>query len=344
MASWLRQAPLVAAVAILAGCTTSGEESTTAARVLGDFATIQPCSLTSLEVFDEFGSAEFGTPGSLDHCTVVVKPDASETVSLKRNVAEEVTIVVGELLRPSDDIPFLPTAKLEDVTDSIYTTQPDDVGVSCWQTLVFAEDDLALSVRSSLSPTASPFPTCDMVAAGMAKVVEVIQAGEVEHRSPEPNSLVSLDPCDLVDDETVAALPGFAEAQRVDSPGRHQCYWRTSTGMDGLRVTVSFGVAEPPEPRSSLGFDVNADPIAGRQSVTTYVPSSSKFCIVETGHIPFEEVAGATGLVEVVEVKADLPPGQSDPTGQLDEPDRVKAACEGALAVAKELWPRLPSA
>lgn len=244
--------------------------------------------------------------------------------------------MVGELARPSAD-PFLPNDKLEDVTDSIYTTQPDDVGVSCWQTLVFAEEDLALSVRSRMSPTASPVPTCDMVAAGMAKVVEVILAGEVEHRSPAPNSLITLDPCALVADETVTALPGFAEARRVDSPGRHRCYWRTSTRADGLRLRVTFGVAKPPEP--SKHVDGNTDPIAGRSSVTTY---TDRFCGVETGHIPFDEVAGATGFVETVEVDADLPLGQGNSAAETHQTD--PAVCEGAHAIASALWPRLPSA
>ncbi|HEX6355598.1 DUF3558 family protein [Actinophytocola sp.] len=330
MESWLRRTPLVAvAVAVLAGCTTSGD----ATRVLGDLATIQPCGLTDPEVFAEFGSAEFGPPESLDYCTVVVKPGASETDSLTRKAAEEVTIMVGELARPSAD-PFLPTDKLEDVNDSIYTTKPDDVGVSCWQTLVFAEEDLALSVRSRMGPTAKPVPTCDMVTAGMAKVVEVILAGKVEHRSPAKNSLIALDPCDLVSDETVTALPGFAEARRVDKPNRHQCYWRTP-GMDGPGVKVTFGVAKPPEP--SNDFDGNSDPIAGRPSITT---DTGGFCTVETGHIPFEEVMGTTGLVETVAVDTDVPSGRGD-----DENDQADSpACEGALAIARALWPRLPSA
>jgi hypothetical protein len=335
MTSWLRRMPLtgVAAVAVLAACTTSGETKA-AARVLGDLATIQPCGLTSLEVFAEFGSAEFGPPESLDYCTVVVKPAASETESLTRSVAEEVTIMVGALARPSAD-PFLPTDKLEDVTDSIYTTRPDDADVSCWQTLVFAGEDLALSVRSRMSPTASPVPTCDMVTAGMAKVVEVIRAGKVEHRSPAPNSLITLDPCDLVTDETVTALPGFAQARREDSPGRHECYWRTSTGP---RLKVTFGVAQPPA--LSKNFDGNSDPIAGRPSVTTYTHRS---CGVETGHIPFEEVAGATGLVETVTVDTEVPLDQDNSADRYDD-ETDPAVCDGALAIAKALWPRLPSA
>lgn len=343
MASWLRRTPLVvvAAVAILAGCTTGDDGSRNVERDLGDLAMIQPCSLTDPEVFAEFGAAEFGAPESLDYCTIVVKPGASGTASFRRNAdaAEEVTVMVGELLRPSDGIPFLPTDKLEDVTDSMYTTKPDDIGGSCWQTLVFAEADLVLSVRSRISPSAQPVPTCDMVTTGMAKVVEVIQAGKVGHRSPASNSLVSLDPCELVADETITALPGFAEAQRVDSPSRHRCYWRTSTGADGLRLKVTFGVAELPESRETLGSDVDTELIAGRPSVITYIGSSSGLCTVETGHIPFEEIEGETGFVEIVQVDADVPTGQGDPSGNLDEAD---AACEGAVEVATQLWSRLP--
>jgi hypothetical protein len=342
MASWLRRTPLVtvAAISVLAGCTTTDDEAPEpTTSVLGDLATIQPCGLISPGVFDEFGSAEFGEPESLDYCTVVVTPDSAGTVSLRRDVAEdvaeEVTITVGQLVRPSD-VQYLPTDKLEDVADSIHTTRPDDRGDSCSQALVFAEEDLALTVRSRLPVTAEPTPTCDLVTAGMAKVVEVVLAGEVEHRSPAPNSLVPLDPCDLVDDETVTALPGFAEARRVDSPGRHQCRWRTP---DALKATVTFGVAPPPRLPESL--DGNSDPLAGRPSVT--IPFTVS-CTVETGHTPFDEVDGATGFVETVEVYADTPRGQGGLTDRSDETDQADDSCAGAVAIAGALWPRLPGA
>ncbi|GAB3459983.1 DUF3558 family protein [Actinophytocola sediminis] len=333
MTSWLRRTPLVAmaTVAILAGCTTNGEESRSATKVLGDLATIQPCGLTDPEVFAEFGPAEFGPPESFGFCTVVVQLDDSEASSFSRSDAEEVTIMIGELARPSADR-FVPTDKLEDVTDSIHTSKPVDQGGSCWQTLVFAGEDLAISVRSRLDWGAAPVPTCELVEAGMARVVEVIQSGKVEHRSPKSNSLIPLDPCDLVADETITALPGFAEARRVASPDRHRCQWRTSTGADERKVEVTFGVRQPPE--LSTTFDGNADPIAGRPSVTTYTAGN---CGIETGHIPFEEVAGAAGLVETVVVDTSL-------RAQPDEPDQADpAVCDGALAVAEALWPRLPS-
>ena len=310
MGSWLRRTSLVAAAAVvLAGCTT-GDGST---NVLGDLATVQPCSLTSLDVFAEFGTAEFGPPEALGYCTVLIKPAATD--SFARAAAEEITIMIGALSRPSAD-PYLPTDKLEDVGDSLYTTKPDDAEVSCWQTLIFAGEDLALSVRSRMRPTAGPVPTCDMVTAGMAKVVEVIRAGEVEHRKPAANSLIALDPCDLITDETITALPGFAKARRVSRPDHHECYWQTSPSIDTLHLRVAFWVGPPPKP--STTFDSSTVTIAGRPSVTSF---TGETCTIETAHIPFGEQAG---YVETVTLTADAP-------------------CEGALTVARALWPRLPN-
>jgi hypothetical protein len=170
-----------------------------------------------------------------------------------------------------------------------------------------------------------------MVAAGTAKVVEVVLAGKVEHRSPAPDSLVSLDPCDLVADETVTALPGFAEAQRVRSPGRHRCLWRTPGRADNrMTISVTFAVEPPPESLDYSSLGASAEPIAGRPSVT--IPLGTG-CNVETGHIPFTEAAGATDIVETVAVSTDVPPDLRD-----------SADCAGAVAVATALWPRLPSA
>ena len=327
---------MVAAIGILAGCTTSvGEASKTTALLLGDLATIEPCSLTDPEVFAEFGDAEFGPPDALNYCTVLITP----------NAADQVTILVGALGRPSAHYRGTPLPrKLEDVADSIYTTKLDDRGYSCWQTLVFEEEDLTLDVSGRNDINAdSPASSCDMVAAGMAKVVEVVLAGDVEHRTPEPNSLVSVDPCDLVTDETVTALPGFAAVQRTDSPGGHRCRWSLPPGPERpLSVSVYFGVGTIPTSRDYPGLPVTSSTIAGRPSIILPIGDSS--CTVETGHIPFDEVEGATDMVETVEVYAETPPGQRDTAGELDQHELDDATCEGAVAVATALWPRLPSA
>jgi hypothetical protein len=319
------------AVAVLTGCsarlgglplpaTTLDEPSAITAEVLGDLSTIEPCTLTGPEVFSEFGSAEFAAPESLDYCTVSVKPDTSS----------EVVVTVGQLGRLSDR-PELETQRLEDVDDGLYTARSSDDPSFCSQVLVFAEDDLTLDVSGSVF-TGTVTTACDMVAAGMGKVIEVIQDGNVGHRFPEPASLVTLDPCDLVSDATVTAQPGFAAATRRDNPGGHLCSWATSTGADRVSLSVVFGAGSMPE--VAAASESNTDPIAGRPSVTNMFPTSGSltFCLVETGHISFTEFEEHLGMVEVASVYARVPAAQQ------------RIACPAAVAVATEVWPKLPPA
>ena len=80
--------------------------------------------------------------------------------------------------------------------------------------------------------------TCSIAEAGMDHVIEVVLDGNVAHRSPAPNSLVVLDPCALVSDGDVTAVPGLAGMRRPDNyPGKHKCRWT----QGDLVVVVAFG-------------------------------------------------------------------------------------------------------
>lgn len=321
---------LVTVLAALTGCSAklgglplpgpAAAESPVTAEVLGDLSTIEPCTLTDPEVFRRFGSAEFGTPESLDYCTVSVRPDLSS----------EVIIRVGRLGRLSD-APDLQGQRLEDVDDNLYTVQGYDDSSICSQALVFAGDDLTIEV-AGIHSAGEVTTNCDMVAAGMDQVIDVIRNGGVGHRFPEPDSLVTLDPCDLVGDETVTAFPGFADLARVDNPGGHQCHWRSPTDETELRVEVAFEAGPMPEVWSE-GVS-NTNPVAGRPSVTNMNPRAAEatVCVVSTGHIPFTEFEEQLGLVEIAEVFVYVP-GENQPV-----------ACQAATAVATELWPKLPPA
>lgn len=319
---------MVLAAAVLTGCSSkvggrpiadeTFSEPRSAVEVLGELTTIEPCSLTDPEVFAEYGEVDFALPESLDYCSILVKPDAST----------EVVVTVGQLNRLSDN-PDLESQKLEDVNDELYTVQVSPDQSFCAQALVFAEEDLMLEVSTYMLAGESTI-TCEMVQDGMDRVIEVIESGEVEHRSPVTDSLVTLDPCALIEDATVTALPGFAAAEREDNPGRHQCYWRTSAGDDRLSVRVIFGAGPTPLVTDVAG--ANANPIAGRPTVTNPFrdAGSSAFCTVETGHIPFTEVEGQPAVVELAQIFVRMPAGQ------------VQAGCQAAVAVATALWPQLP--
>jgi hypothetical protein len=327
----LRRTLLVTVLfAVLTGCsstlggqplpaTTIDEPPGLTAEVLGDLTTIEPCTLTDPEVFAQFGTAEFGAPEALDYCTVSVKPQPSS----------EVMITVGQLGRLSDH-PELEGQRLRDVEEGLYTAQPSDDPSFCTQVLVFAEDDLTLEVTGSVF-SGTVTTACDMVAAGMDKAIEVILDGGVGHRSPEPSSLVTVDPCDLVTDGTITAQQGFASATRQDNPGGHQCSWTTSTGADRFTVRATFGAG--PTPTALPGAETNTNPVAGRPTVTNLTSAASAvFCLVETGHIAFSEFEDQPGMVEVASVLARVPEAQR------------ALACPAAVAVATELWPKLPPA
>lgn len=322
---------VLAAAVVLTGCSAkfgglpmpgkgAGAPAITA-EVLGDLRTVEPCTLTDPGVFSRFGPAEFGTPESLDYCSVSIRPDTST----------EVLVMVGQLGRLSDD-PGLAERRLEDVDDGVYRARANTDVALCSEALVFAADDLTLTVAGTTYSGAAE-NTCEMVAAGMDKVVEVVEKGGVGHRFPEPDSLVMLDPCELVPEGTVTALPGFAAATRQDNPGRHQCSWGAPEGADRLRVTVVFGAGSSPKVYGGA-VGSNTDPIAGRPTVTNPFPGTgdSSFCRVETGHIAFTEFEEHLGMVEVASVYSRAPAGQ------------VRAACQAATAVAAVVWPRLPPA
>jgi hypothetical protein len=295
------------------------EKPATAVEALGELTTIDPCSLTDLAVFDLFGTAEFATPESLDYCAVEVH----------RSTGSTVWVMIGQLGRLSDR-PELEGQRLEEISEELYTVQLNEDSAFCSQALVFAAEDLLLEVTSA-SVSGSPSTECEMTVAGMEQVVATIEEDGVEHRSPEPDSLVAMDPCELVDDATVTALPGFAAARREDNPGGHQCSWQTSSGEDRLSVRVAFEAGDIPIAATARG---NSDPIAGRPTAMNSYENvgSAAICTVETGHIPFTGPENDLGLVEVASVSVRVPAAQA------------QAGCPAAKAVAAALWPKLPPA
>jgi hypothetical protein len=282
----------------------------TAESVFGDFTTVAPCSLTDPSTFDAFGTARFGEPEStLDYCTVLVQTAADAAVSVNVGLFEELATT-----------PELANQRVRDVERGMWVGQRPTGTSFCTQVLVFPE---GVTVEVHAYETQGEADTCSIAGAGMDHVIEVVLDGKVAHRSPAPNSLVVLDPCALVSDGDVTAVPGLAGMRKPDNyPGKHKCRWT----QGDLVVVVAFGAGSKPAADRAL-------PLAGRPTVTSPVEVSERsFCTVETGHIPFTEVAGVADQVELASVFVNMPPGQS------------AAACTAAHAVAEVLWPKLPAA
>jgi hypothetical protein len=328
LVSVLPRVVAVAACLVLSACTTRvggapvagttlPEEPAelTAAAVFDDFTTVDPCSLTSPSVFSSFGDVDFATPESLDYCAISVKPSSG-------NEALIAVGAFGEL----EAQPELQGKRVKDVDGGLWVGQQDDTPDYCSQQLVFP-DGVTVQVQGSLY--LGEVDTCPMVEAGMDQLIKVVQDGDVEHRSPDRDSLVLIDPCTLVDDDAVAAIPGLAGARQPnDYPGEHTCFWEVS---QDVTVRLQFGAGLKPTATSE---GANADPVAGRPTATNPYPNfgSRSFCGVETAHIPFTEAEVDEDVFELASVFVRMPQGQ------------VAAGCAAARAMAELVWPKLPDA
>jgi hypothetical protein len=286
----------------------------TANDLLGDLATLDPCSLTDPREFAGFGTAKLGVLDSLDDCLVEIKNADSEGITLS----------VGGLDRV-EALPDLGGKKSTELGGGLKVVEYDADSGYCNNLLVFP-DGITLSVNASLFEGTEP-RLCELVKAGVDKAVAVLRAGAVKHREFARNSLGAMDPCSLVSDEARAAVPGLTGARPRTYPARHDCAWTAADNSTRLRVMFTTG----PEPRPT-GPGATQSPIAGRSSVLSPTPDAGDyvFCGAQTRHVAFH-AAGQSGLVEIAAVFVRMRRGQVD------------QACRAATAVATSVWPRLPT-
>jgi hypothetical protein len=287
----------------------------TAEFAFDDLTTVAPCSLTDPEAFTDFGTLKFSTPESLDYCAIRINTDS----------AADVVISVGAFGVLSAQ-PELESKRVKEVDQGLWVGQQDSDPSFCSQLLVFP-DGVTMQVAGSVYDGSAN--TCPMVEAGMDYAIDVILDRDVEHRDPENTSLLLIDPCDLVDDDDIGAIPGLAGVSTPnDYPGKHTCFWEQSPGSP-LTVRVEFGAGAEPD----VYGDATEGLVAGRQSVTTKYPDIGEhdYCAVQTGHIPFDEIEGEDA-VETASVYVRVPTGQ------------LAAACTAATAVAELVWAEIPSA
>ncbi|MFC4856665.1 hypothetical protein [Actinophytocola glycyrrhizae] len=317
----------VVAVGFLSACTakvgglpvatTTVPDELTSEVVFDDLTTVAPCSLTDPGAFDEYGTAEFTAPESLDYCAVRVNDISKDA---------DVILSIGAFSVLSAQ-PELADNHVKDVEGGLWVGQQDDTPTFCSQLLVFP-DGVTMQVSASVYDGSTD--TCPMVETGMDHAIDVITDRDVEHREPERNSLLRIDPCELVDDDDIAAIPGLEGVSRPDEyPGRHTCFWERSPGSP-VTVRVQFGAGPRPGVYSQGGTE---GLVGGRPSATNRYPKvgENSYCAVETAHIRFDEIAGEDAY-EVASVYSRAAGGQID------------AACAAATAVAELVWPELPQA
>lgn len=318
----LPRALVLLAVVFLSACTTrvggfpvaatTLPEDLTAEAAFDDLRTVDPCSLTSLDVFDGFGGGELGKPESLDYCSVEVG-------------GGDVLISVGAF-GVLDAVPEVRSKRVKEVDRGLWIGWQDNTPSYCSQLLVFP-DGVTMQVQGTVYE--GDADTCPMVEAAMDHATEVVLDGGVEHREPGRDSLLLVDPCSLVGDGDVAAVPGLTGLRGSDEyPGRHTCFWEGPGGQ--VTARLQFGAGAKPAAYGNAG--ANENPVAGRPSATNPYPDvgEASYCAVESAGIPFAEADG--DYFEVASVFVRMPKGQ------------VAEGCAAATALAQKVWPKLPDA
>jgi hypothetical protein len=283
-----------------------GEGPGSAAAVLGDFATYDPCSVVDPSAFDEFGEAGIiDDRRSFEMCPLSLTTDDGL-----------LTISVGRL-----GVPGKETERIAELGDGRWIGQWYESASYCTQGLVFT-DDVVLEVG-----VGGGVDLCAVAEAGVRMVADVLDAGPADHHDYPENSLALHDPCDMVTDDVVRDLPAYDKARRDPAPAGHTCSWSQVTHGAATTLSVSFTIGSPPA--GSLDEDEERD-IAGRQTVVSpFEGESGAFmCTVSTAHI-LSDLSDRRGAVELAEVSTYAPAN-----GTLD--------CTSAVTVATEVWERLP--
>jgi hypothetical protein len=292
--------------------TPSGGTSTS---LLGEFRTIDSCSLTDPGEFSEFGTSRWGVIDSLDECLVEV---------VTGNPDEPVSVYVGNLDHV-EAFPDIRGKKSRDVGDGLKVVDYESESSYCSQLLVFP-DGLTMTV-SATPYRGEEAKLCDLVTAGMNKAVKVIEDGRVNHRAYPFNSLAAIDPCVIVPGDATAAVPNLGTVSPKSYPAKHNCLWASADAVNGPRLRVMFIAGTPPK---AAGEGSSETLVAGRPTVLSQssTAGTNVYCFAEAGHVP---LVNQPGLVEKVFVSVRLPK------------DQAGSVCKAAADVAGVLWPRLPA-
>jgi len=309
---------LVALALCLTGCATivvgtpvSGAAAAarpmSAARELGDFSTIDPCSIVDTEGLPTDLAAQSEPEQSLDYCALHVTSGGGAAEA-----------EVGALIFQGPD-----AGTPESLPSGLWLYPGTVEQGSCSAYLKFHEGIEMTSTVYSTDGTGSS-ALCRSADELARNVSGVLARGPVTHRSFPAKSLGALNPCTFLDQATLAAAGVDTYPTRY--PAHHECDWTSSDG--NLAVSLTFIVGLPPVAQQNVS---TAAQIAGRNSVLySSTNSGAADCWIDTGGMPFS--AGGPNLVEIAEIYV------------TDQNQTTDQACSVGTTLATAAWPALPSA
>ncbi|MDT7796787.1 MAG: hypothetical protein QOI78_220 [Actinomycetota bacterium] len=237
----------------------SGPSPLTASAALGDYATVDYCSL-------------------LDVAAVVPGATAVPTFENCQADLGSRTVLVGPLASDADPN-IKPYDYLGPVPDGVAVQQSTfDDQSACRRAITFA-DGTRLELSVTDSGAGDPASRCKVADAAVGSALATVTAGRVGRLSFPERSWGGIAPCALLDSHDVDAAAGAGTRPTTGLTG-HACI----RGKVGLKLTVE--TAPPAGPAETLG---------GREA---WVRTAGAFCLVDTTQ-PAPGLPGRRELAEI---------------------------------------------
>ena len=293
-------------------------EPLTARAALGDFRTIDYCSLLDGVRTSVRGELSPPPDASFEYCGYYFETGDSPLY-----------VLVGYL----DNRRTARSEPGEPVTD--YRQLPHDLGVSrltldgelCGYTLNFPGGQRLRVLGNSRD--GSQARNCELARNALDKMIAVVTSGAVRHYTFPRNSFGTRNACGkkaaLLNTAQVTDVLGEG-VRRIRWPSGHACNWNSpSRAATDVFAAMYFYTAKPGKV-AAAGERTN---VSGRASIVDTIDGSA--CRVLTTGISTDymvEGASGGGLVEVAAVEVDVA--------------NAEKSCDAARALAEEAWPSLP--
>ncbi|GGM67944.1 hypothetical protein GCM10012275_43140 [Longimycelium tulufanense] len=316
----------VVAVLVVAGCgrTTpgtplpegspeppGGQRAEAEHSVVGNLRTFDPCALVPQEKLAEHGSLDVRLGTQFTQCWVTLNAADPGSIRVMVDVYPVVTLEGAPIQE------WQQRGKARVVQKG--TPQ------RCEAVAVWEADKLALQVHTEpVSRTATPGQDtlCQLTETVFDHALTTLQGTEsarlAQLRFPD-NSLIPVDPCPLLSESDLQALPGIDTTKKRSLPTRHQCLWGSGNGKDPSVFLTFF-------PGPGAGGDQEAT-VGGRLTRMESFPANEKLaasCWVTTEH---RRITDDTWELARISVYSN------------DKPERL---CEIGTQLAGVAWPKLP--
>jgi hypothetical protein len=197
-----------------------------AAELLGNANTLDPCSLLPPAALAQFGTAVTPVQESYDYCWLRL-PMSGASVAVRFGLLEHVQPGPARELEP---VGLLRVFELSPVPDR------------CARYVLFSDNvTMAVSADTADSPGVTVSALCSVTEKAANVVAANISAKKLEHRPYAGTSFGPLDACKAAV-TSLGQIPGLAAAQVTSYPAHHQCRWGGATVPS---LTVRYVLSDP---------------------------------------------------------------------------------------------------